>query len=168
MVSPLSGSCAGWQKSYTPVSGLSKKLPRGYNRRMVRATPEFPETEGQAFPIRHWSHSSLMSFLRNPLAWYKRYVEGVYDMPSSPAGIVGRTGHVALQYFYGGIGKDGAIELGLEYLRDVPDFEINFGKAKSRLAKKKKRHAMERENRKSTRLNSSHMSISYAVFCLKK
>src|SRR5690242_14273702 len=26
----------------------------------------------------------------------------------------------------------------------------------------------EREERKSTRLNSSHMSISYAVFCLKK
>ena len=87
----------------------------------------------------------MMSFLRNPLAWYKRYVEGVYDTPSSPTGIVGRTGHVALQHFYGGIGKEGAIELGLEYLRDVPDFEINFGKAKSRLAKKKKRHAMERE-----------------------
>src|SRR5690242_20966947 len=26
----------------------------------------------------------------------------------------------------------------------------------------------QREDRKSTRLNSSHMSISYAVFCLKK
>src|SRR5690242_21554019 len=26
----------------------------------------------------------------------------------------------------------------------------------------------EQEDRKSTRLNSSHMSISYAVFCLKK
>src|SRR5690242_20848784 len=26
----------------------------------------------------------------------------------------------------------------------------------------------EKEDRKSTRLNSSHMSISYAVFCLKK
>src|SRR5690242_20772461 len=26
----------------------------------------------------------------------------------------------------------------------------------------------ERQDRKSTRLNSSHMSISYAVFCLKK
>src|SRR5690242_21078823 len=26
----------------------------------------------------------------------------------------------------------------------------------------------DREDRKSTRLNSSHMSISYAVFCLKK
>src|SRR5690242_21182865 len=29
-------------------------------------------------------------------------------------------------------------------------------------------HAVQREDRKSTRLNSSHMSISYAVFCLKK
>src|SRR5690242_21432879 len=28
--------------------------------------------------------------------------------------------------------------------------------------------ALHREDRKSTRLNSSHMSISYAVFCLKK
>src|SRR5690242_13738641 len=28
--------------------------------------------------------------------------------------------------------------------------------------------ALKREDRKSTRLNSSHMSISYAVFCLKK
>src|SRR4051812_49668843 len=30
------------------------------------------------------------------------------------------------------------------------------------------RRAGERLDRKSTRLNSSHMSISYAVFCLKK
>src|SRR5690242_21501542 len=29
-------------------------------------------------------------------------------------------------------------------------------------------HAREPQDRKSTRLNSSHMSISYAVFCLKK
>src|SRR5438067_3610456 len=32
----------------------------------------------------------------------------------------------------------------------------------------KKQRAMETEDRKSTRLNSSHVSISYAVFCLKK
>ena len=38
-----------------------------------------------------------------------------------------------------------ATELGLEYLRGVPDFEINFGKAKSRAARKKKRSAMERD-----------------------
>src|SRR3989344_4328733 len=96
-------------------------------------------------PIKHWSHSSLMAFLRNPLAWYKRYVEEVYDTPSSPSSLVGRAGHVALQHFYGGIGKDGAIALGLEYLRNVPDFEVNFGKARTRAAKKKKRAAIERD-----------------------
>ncbi|TSC85525.1 MAG: hypothetical protein G01um10148_911 [Parcubacteria group bacterium Gr01-1014_8] len=106
-------------------------------------------------PITHWSYSSLMCFLRNPLAWYKRYVEKVYDTPSSPAGIIGRAAHVALQHFYGlpvrdrtqtgGIAKGGAIDLGLEYLRNVPDFEVNFGKAKTKREKKEKRASMERE-----------------------
>jgi len=98
-----------------------------------------------ALPIKHWSHSSLVTFLRNPLAWYKRYVEGVYDIPASPSSVIGRAGHVALQHFYSGIGKEGAIELGLEHMRNVPDFEINFGKAHSRRAKKVKRQQMERE-----------------------
>jgi hypothetical protein len=96
-------------------------------------------------PIKHWSHSSLMSFLRNPLAWYKRYIEEVYDTPSNPASVIGRAGHIALQYFYGGIAKEGAVELGLEYMRGVSDFEINFGKAKTKLARKKKRASMERD-----------------------
>lgn len=87
-----------------------------------------------------------MSYLRNPLAWYKRYVELVYDMPSSPAGIIGRAAHKAVEHYYSGIGKAGAIELGLEYLRNVSDFEINFGKKiKSRRAQKAKRAEMERE-----------------------
>lgn len=86
-----------------------------------------------------------MAYLRNPLAWYKRYVEEVYDTPASPSSIVGRSGHVALQHFYSGISKEGAVELGLEYLRNVADFEINFGKARTRAARKKKRAAMERE-----------------------
>src|SRR3989338_8316040 len=99
-----------------------------------------------SLPIQHWSHSSLMAFLRNPLAWYKRYVEKIYDTPSNPSSFIGRAAHVALQHYYGGISKEGAIELGLEYLRNVADFEINFGKAvKSRAAQKKKRAAMERE-----------------------
>ena len=96
-------------------------------------------------PIKHWSHSSLMAYLRNPLAWYKRYVENVYDMPSTPASVVGRAGHIALQHFYGGIEKGGAIELGLEHLHNTADFEISFGKARTRTEKKKKRVAMERE-----------------------
>lgn len=106
----------------------------------------FEEVAPEAkIPISHWSHSSLMSYLRNPLAWYKRYVERVYDMPSTPAGIIGRAGHVALQHFYGGIAKEGAIALGLEYLRSVPDFEINFGVARTKKAQKEKRASMERD-----------------------
>lgn len=87
-----------------------------------------------------------MAYLRNPLAWYKRYVEKVYDTPATPASVVGRAAHVAMQHFYGGLGKEAATDLGLAYLRNVPDFEINFGKsARSKAAQKKKRAAMERE-----------------------
>jgi len=98
-----------------------------------------------ALPIKHWSHSSLMAFLRNPLAWHKRYVEEVYDTPSSPSSVVGRAAHKAVEHFYGGLPKEAALGLGLEYLRDVADFEINFGKAQGKAAKKKRRAAMERE-----------------------
>src|SRR5437773_9616105 len=37
-----------------------------------------------------------------------------------------------------------------------------FGRLRERI------HAVARTDRKSTRLNSSHITISYAVFCLKK
>lgn len=96
-------------------------------------------------PIKHWSHSSLMAFLRNPLAWYKRYVEEIYDVPRTPASIVGSAGHLALENFYTGIEKELAIQKGLGYLRTIGDFEIEFGRAKSRAAKKKKRALMEAE-----------------------
>lgn len=86
-----------------------------------------------------------MSFLRNPLAWHKRYVEKIYDTPSNPAGVIGRAGHVALEHFYSGADKETAKRLGLEYLRSVGDFEINFGKAKSVREKKAKRTAMEKD-----------------------
>ncbi len=97
------------------------------------------------YPIAYWSHSSLVSYLRNPLAWYKRYVLKIYDTPRTPAGIVGTAGHVALEQFYLGAGKERAVELGLASLRAVSDFEINFGTAKTRAAKKAKRVSMERE-----------------------
>lgn len=95
------------------------------------------------YPIEHWSYSSLVIYLRNPLAWYKRYVEGVYDIPVTPASIVGRASHVALQNFYGGLSKEESIARGLEFLKSFPDFEINFGKAASTRAKNKKRRIME-------------------------
>ena len=120
--------------------------PRGLSERVspVSAGTISNGTERE-LPIKHWSHSSLMAFLRNPLAWYKRYVELVYDTPSSPAAVVGQAAHRALQHYYSGIAHEGAVDLGLEYLRDVGDFEIQFGKARSKRAKREKRKDMERE-----------------------
>lgn len=98
-------------------------------------------------PIKHWSHSSLMAFLRNPLAWYKRYVEEIYDTPTTPAAVVGSAGHLALENFYNGIEKELAIQKGLEYMRRVGDFEIDFGRANppagGARARKEKRKKME-------------------------
>ncbi|MBP9710771.1 MAG: PD-(D/E)XK nuclease family protein [Candidatus Pacebacteria bacterium] len=103
-------------------------------------------TKAPKLPIMHWSFSSLMAYLRNPLAWYKRYVEQVYDTPMGPAAAVGRAAHKAVEHYYTGVGLEAARELGLEYLRNIADFEINFGKkVKSKAAQKKKRLAMERE-----------------------
>ncbi len=86
-----------------------------------------------------------MAYLRNPLAWYKHYVLKIYDTPRGPSAIVGVAGHLALEHFYTGFSKEQAIEQGLVYLRSVPDFEINFGVASTRLAKKAKRLSMERD-----------------------
>jgi hypothetical protein len=97
-------------------------------------------------PIKHWSHSSLMAYLRNPLAWYKRYVEEVYDLPTTPSSVVGRAAHKALEHFYGGLPKEAAVALGLEQLRNTSDFEINFGRSgKTKAGRRKRREAMERE-----------------------
>ena len=95
--------------------------------------------------IKHWSHSSLMAFLRNPLAWYKRYVEEIYDTPRTPASVIGSAGHVALEHFYSGAPKDIAVQMGLQYMRSIGDFEIEFGKAKSKAARRAKRAAMEKD-----------------------
>src|SRR5207249_11482746 len=52
-------------------------------------------------------------------------------------------------------------DLGL--VRNIPPILLKFGLARRVFALKSNS-----QDRKSTRLNSSHVSISYAVFCLKK
>lgn len=86
-----------------------------------------------------------MAFLRNPLTWYKRYVQKVYDLPRSPSAVVGSAGHYALEQFYTGTDKETSIRQGLEYLRSCKDEDLNFGVAKSKKAQKAKRASMERE-----------------------
>ncbi|HVB19971.1 MAG TPA: PD-(D/E)XK nuclease family protein [Candidatus Paceibacterota bacterium] len=115
----------------------------------MKHTPAATKTKKRKkrLPIKHWSHSSLMAFLRNPLAWYKRYVEEIYDTPRTPAAVVGSAGHRALEYFYSLPGradaKEIAIQKGLDYIRDIGDFEIKFGSVTTRRAKREKRKAME-------------------------
>src|SRR3989442_2541941 len=52
------------------------------------------------------------------------------------------------------------------WLSARPGFTVPVGPNKGRKAGLNENYA--REDRKSTRLNSSHVRISYAVFCLKK
>src|SRR5690625_6710313 len=49
-----------------------------------------------------------------------------------------------------------------DYFKDVTDFKVDQKMAQRKLVQ------LGRADRKSTRLNSSHVAISYAVFCLKK
>src|SRR5699024_11821453 len=49
----------------------------------------------------------------------------------------------------------------------VPD-ELTVGLVTDRITQDDCKNGFMLEDRKSTRLNSSHVSISYAVFCLKK
>src|SRR5690606_41786350 len=56
---------------------------------------------------------------------------------------------------------------------DCPQRRNQYGQGQLQLAARPRRHdavgrAGRRSDRKSTRLNSSHVKISYAVFCLKK
>src|SRR5438477_9088996 len=60
------------------------------------------------------------------------------------------------------------ISAGSSWKKTRPDFARRILKESSVFACRARRNAGSKTDRKSTRLNSSHMSISYAVFCLKK
>src|SRR5689334_23917555 len=53
-----------------------------------------------------------------------------------------------------------------QYAERIPDVQIPRSLLRARPGRRD--HRRRRRDRKSTRLNSSHSSISYAVFCLKK
>src|SRR3712207_8417171 len=53
-------------------------------------------------------------------------------------------------------------------LQRIEKRKLNTNEKKTQLASTKKKMSMKDLDRKSTRLNSSHANISYAVFCLKK
>src|SRR2546422_4106065 len=56
----------------------------------------------------------------------------------------------------------------LDKLESIPGFNVNLSAGEFRRVLRECGMAHSRRDRKSTRLNSSHGYISYAVFCLKK
>src|SRR3989442_14279345 len=62
----------------------------------------------------------------------------------------------------------GAAVIPAEDLKPLYDFAIDCKACQAKLSAAQNDLTDERKDRKSTRLNSSHVRISYAVFCLKK
>src|SRR3712207_8384487 len=65
------------------------------------------------------------------------------------------------------VAKVGPVELALG-LSIQPDHTLTLRVSSTKRPPQRKRRRENRADRKSTRLNSSHANISYAVFCLKK
>ncbi len=90
-------------------------------------------------PIDHWSYSSMTLFLRNRLAFKKRYILKIYDDLTSPAAVVGSAAHKALETYYKSLTTTDAatatslgIQAGLDYINEQSDTGIDFGKTGSR------------------------------------
>lgn len=82
--------------------------------------------------IDYWSYSSMSAFLRNPLAFKKKYILKIYDDLYSPSSIVGSAGHKALEAYYNGRTLEEAKDIGLDYINNQSDTGINYGKTGSR------------------------------------
>src|SRR3712207_8351397 len=81
----------------------------------------------------------------------------------SHAHLVGQLSNEVLRRALGGLETVG-LDVGLKHRLRYVDREHDGGV----LARRGHRRLRARQDRKSTRLNSSHANISYAVFCLKK
>ena len=85
-----------------------------------------------SYPIDHWSYSSMMMFLRNRLAFKKCYILKIYDFKNSPATIIGKAGHKALEQYYRGATPDASANVGIAYINSVKDDDVEWGKTGSR------------------------------------
>lgn len=82
--------------------------------------------------VDYLSYSSMSQLMRNPLAFKKKYVLKIYDDIMSPSSVVGQAGHKALEHYYNGAEIAEAVEKGLEYINNISDTGIDYGKTGSR------------------------------------
>ena len=90
------------------------------------------ESTTQSPLIDHWSYSSMSLFLRNRLAFKKKYILKIYDDLYGVSAVVGQACHKALEVFYKGGTPDEAVQAGMTYINVTPDTGIDYGKTGSR------------------------------------
>src|SRR5574337_753619 len=123
----------------------------------------------KTYPIDRLSFSAVREYLSNPWRFHRIYVLKIQTFTDSPATLVGRAFHKCLELFYSSPdfrteeGLARAKESALSIIRAAAP-QVDWGKTGS-LEKSEAEALQTIEDRKSTRLNSSHHSISYAVFC---
>ncbi len=92
-------------------------------------------------PIKHWSYSSMLLFLKNRLQFKKQYILNIYDYKTSPAAVVGQAAHAAVAEYwdaqtanpqYRKLEMDKIMEAGLKVISLTHDDKIDYGKTGSR------------------------------------
>lgn len=95
------------------------------------------------YPIQHWSMSSMLDFLDNPLMFKKKWILRIFGDESGVSATIGKAGHKALETIFGGnelmpVSNDldeaipVGIQTGLEYLDKIQDHYIDYKKTGTR------------------------------------
>src|SRR5690554_72926 len=171
-------------KFVSPVSGTLKAIIRGERRKILEVVIENDHKdeylEIKAGDPASLSRESIIEILLNSGAWpYLR--QRPYDIIANPADspkavfISGfDTAPLAPDVEFVLSGQEDAFKAGIEALKKLaPEVHIGISAdSASKLFNSLQGVKIHRfagpQDRKSTRLNSSHVRISYAVFCLKK
>lgn len=94
---------------------------------------EVQEKNGEVvYSIPHWSYSAMTLFLRNRIAFKKKYILKIYDDVYSPAAVVGQAGHKAIAAAMAGAPVQDAIQVGLAFISSTSDTGIEYGKTGNR------------------------------------
>lgn len=83
-------------------------------------------------PIDHISYSAMRLFCSDQLMFFKEYVLKIRDRKSSPAMVVGKSAHKALDIYYKTKDFEKGVSAGLSEMEKTPDSAIDYGKTGNR------------------------------------